>query len=190
MTLQRHISTLAAVAAVTGAAASMLLCGGCQSADCQGLRSSVLRAGFYSRSTEEPVGLDSISVGGIGAPDDSLLVKAGQTVGFTYLPLRSAVPSTSFIIRYDYAGLNDDACNDTITFDYTSIPYFESPECGAMYRYRIDRIGYTRHLIDSIGCSDSLINNIDIEQLQIYFNVYTPDRPGEASAASPKGGPR
>ena len=60
-----------------------------------------------------------------------------------------------------------------------------------MYRYRIDRIDYTRHLIDSIGCRDSLITNIDTEWLQIYFKIAdpdAPDTPGEIQM--PKGGAR
>lgn len=179
-----------ALAPLTIAAASVMT-PGCQSSDCLDLRSSIPSAGFYAYYNLTPISLDSLSVGGIGAVGDSLLLKAGTPTQQMYLPIRSAVPSTSFCIHYGYRGLDSENMNDTITLSYESIPYFVSQECGAMYRYRITAIDHTCHLIDSVGCSDSLITNIDIERLQIYFRIApedTPQQPDEISL--PKGGAR
>lgn len=36
-----------------------------------------------------------------------------------------------------------------------------------MYRFRITDVVYTRHLIDSVGVTDSLITNIDFQRIKI-----------------------
>lgn len=195
MRRRRLYSTVQTGVAVAAVAALSLTGGGCQSSDCLDLRSAIPIAAFYVSGTEDEVALDSLSVGGVNAPNDSLLVKPGAFTSSTYLPLRSTIPATSFYIHYGYKGLDSDADNDTITLTYESIPYFVSEECGAMYYYRITDIAYTRHLIDSIACRDSLVTNAEIERLAIYMRVSvapdTPDTPdGPAAAAPAKGGRR
>lgn len=145
--------------------------GGCNSSGCIENQSSVPLAGFYSGATMKGVAVDSISIGGVGAPNDSMIVANGQGISQVYLPFRSRDSKTSFFIHYEQEALNYDVLNDTLTFEYSSIPYFVSEECGAMYYYRISRLSYTRHLIDSVGLVDSLINNIDIERIRIYFRM-------------------
>lgn len=46
-----------------------------------------------------------------------------------------------------------------------------------MYRYSIEKLNYTTHLIDSVGLVDSLITNADIETIRIYFR--TEEKPNE-----------
>lgn len=189
--MSADIMTIIRRAAMPVALTLLAVAGGCQSSDCLDLRSSIPQAGFYASYNKTLISLDSLSIGGVNAPNDSLLLRSGTPASGLYLPLRSAVPSTSFYIHYGYPGLSSDEFNDTLTLTYTSIPYFVSQECGAMYRYRIDRIDYTRHLIDSIGCRDSLITNVDTEWLQIYFKIAepdAPDTPGEIQM--PEGGAR
>ena len=40
-----------------------------------------------------------------------------------------------------------------------------------MFIYRINSIDYTRHLIDSIAITDSLVNNFDMERIKIFFRT-------------------
>ena len=158
-----------AIAAVCGLALSLL--GVCNTAGCTENQSSIPLAGFYNSATGRSISLDSIAVGGVGAPDDSLLYSPGTRLTEIYLPLRSLDQSTSFFIHYAEKGLDYPELNDTITLDYTSTPYFASEECGAMYRYHITRMDYTTHMIDSVVIADSLITNVAVRQFKIYFRV-------------------
>lgn len=155
----------------------MIIAGGaivltsCDTDGCTENQSSLPLAGFYSSTTGGQVSLDSLNIGGVGAPNDSLLLETGTTAQQIYLPLRSTASSTAFFINYAYKSLDNAAFNDTIWLDYTADPYFVSEECGAMYRYEITTMRHTTHLIDSVILLDSLITNIDIERLRIYFRT-------------------
>ncbi len=169
----------------------------CQSSDCLDLRSGIPYAGFYASSTGDAIALDSLQIGGILVPDDSLLVTAGTMTQGLYLPVRSNRDNTSYFIHYAYGYLGDDAIeddrhllDDTITLCYTSTPYFVSQECGAMFRYHIDKVKYTTHLIDSVVCTDPLVTNVDTERLRIYFRVSTDPATDETTEMMLKGGRR
>lgn len=158
-----------------------LACTGCNSNGCTDNQSSIPLADFYSYTTLEPVTLGPISIGGVDAPDDSLLLRSG-TVNRIYLPFRALSNTTKYFIHYEQSGIDDPAYNDTLTFDYERIPYFASEECGAMYRYQITSLVYTKHIVDSVGIIDSLITNIDKVSLKIFFRTYdvpeeNPDQP-------------
>ncbi|MDE7387464.1 MAG: hypothetical protein K2N28_10060 [Muribaculaceae bacterium] len=144
---------------------------GCNTTGCTDNRSSLLIAGFYSSTDRRAISIDSLELGGVGAPNDSLLVSANERPSQVYLPLRSRDSETSFCFHYAAKALSDPRLNDTISLWYTSEPYFASEECGAMYRYRVHRFTYTTHLIDSVAMRDSLINNADIESMMIYFRT-------------------
>lgn len=157
----------------------MVFATGCNSSGCMENQSSIPLAGFYSAGTEERVVIDSIKVYGLGAPGDSALtssVRASQV----YLPLRSSAESTAFCFRYLQKDLDTPQLIDTLTLDYDSEPRFVSEECGAMYFYHVRRLTHTRHLIDSVAMPDSLIDNVDIERLKIYFLTQTVDDTPEA----------
>lgn len=40
-----------------------------------------------------------------------------------------------------------------------------------MYHYKVTRFTYTRHLIDSVAMTDSLITNVDRETIKIFFRT-------------------
>lgn len=136
----------------------------CNTSGCNDNRSSLLLAGFYSSASQKAVRVHDVEIGGVGAPADSLLVEASESVSEVYLPLRHTATSTSFFIRPAEATVAD-----TITLGYTSEPYFASEECGAMYRYRLRSVEHTRHRIDSVGVLDSLINNVDMQKMRIFI---------------------
>lgn len=161
----------------------------CNTDGCTDNASALPLMAFYSMTTKSPMVLDSIAIGGVGAPGDSMLVEPGQSVMSLYLPFRFEQEATSFRFHYDYKeqGLDNPAMDDVVTFHYTSRPYFASEECGAFYEYTITKVDYTRHLIDSIGISDSVITNVDMERIQVYFRTVEPDdgeNPGEGDARS------
>lgn len=147
----------------------------CTTDGCLNNQNSLPLAGFYSSSTGLAIALDSVDIGGVGAPHDSLLHTTGSTVSEVYLPFRSAAKETSFYLHYTEQALDNPIFNDTITFRYTSEPYFASEECGAMYCFRITDVQYTTHIIDSVGVADSVITNVDIQRIRIYMRTELPD---------------
>lgn len=149
----------------------LLLAAGCNSVGCTDNQNSIPLAGFYSMSTKEAIQPDSLAISGVGAPNDSLLLRPSSRAKQVYLPLRSTLDRTQFCISYRQRALDFPELNDTITFVYTSVPYFASEDCGAMYHYRIRSLSYTTHLIDSIGMTDSVVTNIERENIQIYFRT-------------------
>lgn len=152
---------------------AITICGGCNTTGCTDNQNALPLAGFYSSSTMSSISVDSIDIGGVGAPNDSLLHSTGTSISEVYLPFRSTVGTTAFYFHYTQQSLSNDALNDTITFSYTSTPYFASEECGAMYKYLITQMSHTTHIIDSVAITDSLITNIDTERIKIYFRTTT-----------------
>ena len=153
--------------------------GGCNTQGCTDNRSALPLMGFYSNATGARMMLDSLDLGGVDAPYDTLLVHSGQSVNSLYIPFRYYRDVTAFYFHYDYPaqGLDDPALNDTITFRYTTEPYFASEECGAFYIYTIRSFDYTTHLIERVEVVDSVINNVDMERIKVYFRVVEPDEP-------------
>lgn len=157
---------LVAIAAICGFVS-------CNTDGCSDNHSALPLLGFYSSSTERIMSLDSIDFGGVGAPNDTLLVKSGEVVTSLYIPFRFEQESTSFFIRYNYTaqGLDNPAFNDTITFRYITTPYFASEECGAFFVYTIAGVDYTHHLIDSVAIVDSVISNVDMERIKVFIRT-------------------
>ena len=153
----------------------VLLTAGCNTSGCMENRSSVPLAGFYSASDGAAISLDSIEISGQNAPGDSVLSPAGTPVSKIYLPMRSTQDATTWIFAYRWKELDHPEINDTITFHYSTTPYFASEECGVVYHYNITSLSHTSHLIDSVGISDSLITNTDIERIKIYFRTARED---------------
>lgn len=170
MTMNKSLTTIAAIALLPA-----LITAGCNTSGCTDNRSSILLAGFYSSSTLRAISVDSLEMGGVDAPDDSLLINIDERLQQVYMPLRSQQSTTSFCFHYASKALDYPELNDTVTLDYTGEPYFASEECGAMYRYHVHRLEYTTHLIDSIAMPDSLINNANIERMKIFFRTANPD---------------
>lgn len=156
---------------------------GCNSSGCINNQNSIPLAGFYSFTSLTGISVPNLTVGGVGAPGDSLILN-NSSASSVYLPFRSQQPETSFFFHYNQEGINDDAFNDTLTFTYSSIPYFASEECGAMFRYIITSYTYTKHLIDSVGLVDSVITNVDRERIRIYFRTATEEENGGNSDAT------
>lgn len=164
--------TACAIAALVASASS------CNSSGCLENRNSVPLAGFYE-GTGASVALDSLQITGVGMPVDDPLLAAGDRVSSIYLPMRSVQQSTAWVFSYKWKDLDFSELNDTLAFDYDTTPYFASTDCGVINRYRITRMSYTTHLIDSVVLADSLITNVDIEQIKIYFRTADADQPDE-----------
>jgi hypothetical protein len=146
----------------------------CNTSGCLDNQSALPLAEFYG-SEGSAISLDSVEIRGIGAPNDSILSEAGYTVSQIYLPMRSTKESTSWCFAYKWKSLDYPQLYDTITFNYDSKPYFTSEECGATYRYQVNQVVNTNHLIDSVVMVDSLITNVDMVYIKIYFKTASSD---------------
>ena len=153
----KHI-TLAIVVAMSLAGITM----SCDNSNCSGNSTGIPLAGFYIGS--DNVTVNSLTVYGIGAPNDSVIIDKANAKN-VYLPLRLSTNSCDYVFNYNTEGV----ANDTLTLGYDAIPYFESHECGAMYNFRITSIEHTTHAIDSVVIPDPLITNADVVSIKIYL---------------------
>lgn len=144
----------------------------CNSAGCYENGSSIPLAGFYSSRTGSAISVDSMVITGIGAPEDSAILRlAAGRASQVYLPMRPSADQVAWMIEYKQIALDTYLLNDTIRIGYQPIAYFASQECGAMYAYRIRSLSTTHHVIDSVTVIDSLVTNIDQESIKIYFRT-------------------
>lgn len=143
----------------------------CSSSGCLDNGSAIPLAGFYDSATGKSVALDILDIHAAGAPNDSLMLGAGTRATQVYLPFTPAATEVRWAIDYRQEGL--EGISDTITFRYSSLPYFASDECGAMYYYRVEQTEWTSRLIDSVTVIDPLISNVERERIRIYFRTTT-----------------
>lgn len=141
----------------------------CSSSGCTENKSSIPLAGFYDSATKRALQISGVNISGVGA--ESLLLGSSEQASQVYMPLRSSQPSTAFYLNYATDTVTGVQLNDTIVFDYKSIPYFVSEECGAMYYYEITDMRHTGVMIDSVRILDRLITNTDVERIKIYFRT-------------------
>lgn len=163
---------LRSAALMLWAAACAVLMAACASDECNDNKNSLPLAEFYSSlPTPERVSIDSVSVFGIGAPGDSVLVDSASSLQQVYLPFRIDQPSTTYVIRYLQRVLAEQNMADTIRFDYAISPQFVSSACGAVYYYDDIRISHTNHFIDSVTCPGNRITNANLANIFIYFRI-------------------
>lgn len=137
---------------------------------CEGNTSSMPLAGFYSSQTKKAITIDSLTVFGVGVPNDSLLLDTAQA-SQTYFPLDIEKTQARFVIRYDQQQLAALKLADTITIDYSPRPYFHSEECGAMYYFDVKGYRTTNVLIDSMQIITPVFDNTTAETIKIYFRT-------------------
>lgn len=144
---------------------------GCNTTGCTDNQSSLPLAGFYASPGGAAITINTLEISGVGAPGDSILYTSGTALSQVYLPFRFTTGTTAYCFHYTQEGLDAPELNDTISFIYTSEPYFASEECGAMLCYEITDVSHTTHLIDSVKVVDPLISNTDTERIKIYFRT-------------------
>lgn len=76
-----------------------MLASSCSNVGCTENQNSVPLAGFYSMQTGEKIAPDSLAVGGVDAPNDTLLLGPGSRVSSLYLPFRSTQPDQSTVSK-------------------------------------------------------------------------------------------
>lgn len=165
MNSKRLILPLAALAALLAA---------CSSEECEGNRNALPLAGFYSSAiSPKAISLDSLTVYGVGAPNDTLIADSARSLSEVYLPFDIDSETTTFVIEYLQKELSSRGIRDEITFTYDAQPWFVSSACGVSYRYHIRDISYTTNVIDSVTVPGMMIDNTNSQNIRIYFRVNT-----------------
>lgn len=143
----------------------------CNNKECFDNQSTLPLAGLYSMQTGTAITVDSLTVYGIGAPGDSILLNNASDVSSLYMPMPLSGTSTSFVIYFNNKDLDFVQLYDTLKIDYNCYPQFVSNECGAIYKYDITDFSHTTHLIDSVAIPTMEFDNVDKEVIKIYFRT-------------------
>lgn len=146
---------------------------GCTTDECLQNKTALPYAGMYSSGGDgkQKLSVDSLQVYGYGVPHDSTLSSGSSPITSLYLPFRIDHDTTTYVFRYLHKRLAAMDITDTIRFIYNRSPRFVSSACGVSYVYEIRDIQHTDMLIDSVVCPQMSIDNMDTENLQIYFKV-------------------
>lgn len=162
------------LAAMLMAMVVAILMQGCATDECLDNKNSLPLAGFYaSGNPSQGVAVDSVTVAGLGAPGDSLVIDNGRNISETYLPFRIDEGESAFEIVYNFTAKDNGGVplSDVISFEYDIDPYFVSSACGAIYEYKIKNISTTHTYIDSVSCPAGVIDNTPGQNIRIYFRV-------------------
>lgn len=165
---------------VAVAALTLLLHSSCSTTVCADNRNTMPEAGFYDIDTGAAVSVVGLTVGGIDAPNDSLLYD-NATTQLVYLPLRAAAEVTSFRFHFTGDDYTDPETGETVTvtdydnivtFYYSATPYFDGQECGAIEHFYLDRVDFTPggHIVD-IQIVDPNVTNEAKEYVHIFFRT-------------------
>ena len=142
--------------------------GACSDDSCYDNGSSLPLATLHIGENQQTV--TGLSIMGIGAPGDSLLVDS-SSIKEVYLPLRASVGSTSYALwRWVMTDTVKTMLRDTITLDYEPVEFFHSIECGAMFNFDIKTVRTTHHGIDSVVLLTPHVTNSRTPALRIHFS--------------------
>jgi len=155
-------------------ASALSLLTACSAGGCYENHSAIPLAQFYSAETGSQISINNINIGGVGAPNDSLLLKAGTEANEVYLPFRYNTDKLTFHIEY-VAEDNVPTGSDDVSFVYKAIPFFAGEACGAFYNYKIEDIQHTSNVLERIEVVDSIITNVDRAYMRFYFHTSTED---------------
>lgn len=111
--------------------------------------------------------LKNTTIGGVDAPNDSLINKEATGLKMITAPLRINKDTTSFFLRYNF----DDVIEiyDTITVIHENKENFISIYCGCMIFHQIENVKHTTNLIDSIAYINQTITNAEEVHLQLLY---------------------
>ena len=138
----------------------------CDDNSCYDNGSALPLVRFYKSGTTQQVTLEGVTIRGVDAPGDSVLVDS-SAVSEVYLPLRVSATSTQWVLEYD----GETVLADTLTLKYRSVPYFSSAECGAMYNFELSSVTSTHYVIDSIAIAKPVIDNGTDVAIRLFFPV-------------------
>ena len=105
--------------------------------------------------------LDSLTITAFGT--DSVILNNQKEVCSLMLPLRYAVDSTVFVLKYSRT------ITDTIILYHTNTPYFLSMDCGYQMQQKVTSARFSRHELDSIYISYNETGINGRENIKIFY---------------------
>lgn len=155
-----HVFALAAITCIVS---------GC-SDTCDDNRNSLPLAGFYVSGADnsEKISVSDLAVVAVGLGGDSILSAETVAKDQLYLPFRIDSDRTQYVFELKREGAT---VSDTVTFDYARVPRFTNASCGVCYIYEMQTIFTRNTLIDSVVCPKGYIDNVNEENLRVYFNA-------------------
>lgn len=165
--VDRQIVTAARAAAL--GTVGLVLFAMCGNDECMDNKNSLPLAGFYAATESAPaLRVDSLTVYGVGAPGDSVLLDCGSVTEL-YLPFRIDEEETTYVFRYDNKAAAERGLEDRVTFRYDIRPIFTGAACGMVYEYEMRAIETTHVFIDSVTCPSGIIDNRPVQNIRVYF---------------------
>lgn len=156
----RGLHSILTAAAAIAATAVLAGCGG----ECYENQNALPQATFVINDSAPHTGsMDSLTVYGIGAPNDSVLWDGGSTEQL-FIPFRVDSDTTAYVFESSPSHIRD-----TVTFIYDRAPVFVSADCGVSFKFVMKSISNTGQLIDSVTCPNGEITNQNIANLVIYL---------------------
>jgi hypothetical protein len=149
-----------------GLALIVLLLPGCNSKGCYEDMSVRLYANFYTIDTDDgevAVSVDSLSVWGVGT--DSLLYDNADESGLELI-LNPNSQQTQYVVAAVQDGY---IFVDTLTFDHTNEPWFQSMECGCRVFSTLTGCRTKGIIFQSAVIADSSVNNLESEHVKLYL---------------------
>lgn len=138
----------------------------CSDGSCYDNGSALPLVRFYASGTTTQVTVPNVTIRGIGAPGDSILVD-DNAVSEIYLPLRATTGITQWEFTY---GTEGNSVADTLTLTYDAVPYFAGIECGAMYNFHLKAVEMTYNYADSVAIVKPIINNGTDVAIRIFYS--------------------
>ena len=134
-----------------------------EDADCSETARKMMYASFYKKSsTSVKDTIDTLTVTAFGT--DSVLVNKDLKTSSEILPLNWTAESTVYVFHYISSNKYD-----TIRVLHTNVPTFVSMECGYSMVQTLNKVKYTKHVLDSIYIAYSLANSDAIQNIRIYY---------------------
>lgn len=113
--------------------------------------------------------INSVTIYGIDQVKDSILYNNVSGLSSFYTPLSITHDMVKYVIRYDDPNVGLQFKYDTLTYTYSKKLEFETPECGAMYMFKIEEFKYTTHSIAYAELVTPEVNNLESQTVKIYY---------------------
>jgi hypothetical protein len=144
----------------------VLLLSACNSKGCYEDMSVRLYANFYTINSDDEevaVSVDSLSAWGVGT--DSLLYSNTNESGLELI-LNPNTQQTQYVVTVVQDGY---IFVDTLTFDHTNEPWFQSMECGCRVFSTLTGCRTKGIIFQSAVIADSSVNNLESEHVKLYL---------------------
>ena len=147
-------------------ATALTILQGCdEEEDCSLNARPMMKCNLYQVNEEsglpEQVMLDELTITAKGT--DSVIVNRMTQVKELSLPLCYGADSTHLVLHYSNGSV------DELVVYHANTPYFLSMECGYQMKQQIERVSYTRTVLDSVAITYNEAGIYERENLRLFY---------------------